>query len=69
MSVYWKSRIDAQEPCGMCGRARRDHWGRRSALAPQKLGHQWRPVDSEEADAREFQVGVEDGSFWKRFED
>ena len=46
MATHWKAKIDGQEPCGICGRKRKDHWGRASALEPQKLGHQWRPVDN-----------------------
>jgi hypothetical protein len=45
MNRHWKARLDTTEPCGVCGRPRKDHWGRRNALAAQKLGHQWRPVD------------------------
>jgi hypothetical protein len=49
MSDHWKSRINGDEACGICGRPRRDHWGRRDGLAPQKLGHQWRPVSKQQA--------------------
>jgi len=46
----FRARIDGNEPCGLCGKPRKDHWGRRNGLAPQKLGHQWRPVQPEFTD-------------------
>jgi hypothetical protein len=46
MSVYWKARLDGSEPCAICRRPRKDHWGRRNGLAPQHLSHQWRPTDT-----------------------
>lgn len=44
----FRSRLDPTETCGLCGKPRGAHWGRRSSLAPQKLGHQWRPVERAE---------------------
>jgi hypothetical protein len=40
----FRARLDGTESCGLCGKPRTAHWGRRNALAPQKLGHQWRPA-------------------------
>jgi hypothetical protein len=40
----FRSKLDGNEPCGLCGLPRRLHWGRRNGLAPQKLSHQWRPA-------------------------
>jgi hypothetical protein len=42
-TLHWKARIDGNEPCAICGQLRKNHWGRRNGLAPQQLGHQWRP--------------------------
>lgn len=39
----FRARLDRDERCGVCGLPRHRHWGRRNGLAPQKLGHQWRP--------------------------
>ena len=47
--VDFRSRLDPEELCAICGRRRGDHWGRRTALAPQKLGHQFRPVSQPKA--------------------
>jgi hypothetical protein len=49
----FRAKLDGAEPCSICGKPRRLHWGRRNAMAPHKLGHQWRPAEPHKAPSSE----------------